>query len=123
MSASRDLHRELGATGLAVPPILFGTAALGNVPRVITDQAKLANIGEWLHGVRPPIFVEAAYDRGEGAALEVLGRMLRRLDVASPEVIVQLTVTDRIGETWEKSCRLLGETYRPKLLAVVSRDE
>jgi D-threo-aldose 1-dehydrogenase len=103
-----------------VPPILCGTAALGNVPRVITEQSKRAIAGEWFRGLKSPIFIDAAYDHGDGAALEVFGRILRRLDIGGDEVVIQLTVSDRVSETWEKSCRLLGDTYRPKLLAVGS---
>jgi D-threo-aldose 1-dehydrogenase len=118
-----NLHRPLGGTGWHVPPIVFGTAALGNVGRVITEQAKLAIIGEWFQQVAPPVFIEAAYEHGDGMALEVLGRVLRRLDVASDEVVIQLTVGERVAECWEKSCRLLGEAYRPKLVAVRAADE
>jgi D-threo-aldose 1-dehydrogenase len=122
MSAPGNLHRDFGATGLVIPPIVFGTAAFGNVPRVITDQAKAAIIGEWFRGIPAPVAVEAAYEHGDGVALEVLGRILRRLDIAGDEVIVQLTVTREVSETWEKCCRLLSEAYRPKLLAVVGHD-
>ncbi len=116
-------HRPLGGTGWHVPTIVFGTAALGNVGRVITEQAKVAIIGEWFRQVRPPVFIEAAYEHGNGMALEVLGRVLRRLDVASDEVVIQLAVAGRVAECWEKSCRLLGEAYRPKLIAVRAADE
>ena len=116
-------HRPLGGTGWQVPPIVFGTAALGNVGRVITEQAKVAIIGEWFRQVAPPVFIEAAYEHGDGMALEVLGRVLRRLEVTSKEVVIQLAVAGRVAECWEKSCRLLGEAYRPTLIAVCDADE
>jgi D-threo-aldose 1-dehydrogenase len=123
MSVPRDFQRELGATGLAIPPILFGTAAFGNVPRVITDQARLAIISEWLRANRGSIFVEARYEHGDGVSLEVLGRMLRRLDISADEVIIQLTVVKDVSETWERCCRLLSDAYRPKLLALEGTDQ
>jgi D-threo-aldose 1-dehydrogenase len=116
-------HQQLGKTGLQVPPVVFGTAALGNVGRVVTEQTKFAIIGEWFRHVRPPVLIEAAYEYGDGMALEVLGRVLRRLDVPSDEVIIQLTFGERVAECWEKSCRLLGSAYRPKLVAVRNTDE
>lgn len=136
MSILRDQHRPFGKTELAVPPIVFGTAALGNASRVIPDQTKLAICGEWFREVAPPVFIDAAYQHGNGMALEVLGRALRRLDVAGDEVVVSLELDggqsphggeqpkrERIMECWEKSCRLLGDEYRPKLVSICDVDD
>lgn len=113
-----------GIRGLTVPPIVFGTAALGNVPHVIPEQRKLEICGEWFQHVEPPVFVDAAYRHGDGLALEVLGRMLRRLDVEGDEVVVHLTLdADRVADDWEKSCRLLGSEYRPKMVSICDADE
>ena len=119
-----DQHRPLGRTGLRLPPICFGSAALGNVNRVIPEQSKLSICGEWFRGVLPPVWIDADYRHGEGTALEVLGRMLRRLDVASDEVVVNLVLDGKqssrqgFAECWEKSCLLLGNDYRPKLVSI-----
>ncbi len=119
MNISAGQRRPFGALSLTVPPIVFGTAALGNVPQVIPEQRKLGICGEWFRNVDPPVFVNAAYRDGDGLALEVLGRMLRRLDIGSDEVVIHLTLDgDRIAGDWEKSCRLLGSEYRPKLVSV-----
>src|SRR5438105_11629397 len=116
MPIKRDHFRQFSGTGLVVPPIVSGTAALANVPTVIPEQRKLAICGEWFRHVEPPVFVDVAYKDGDGLALEVLGRMLRRLEVSGDEVIVHLTVGPNQPITvWEKSCRLLGSEYRPKL--------
>jgi len=127
MSISRDQYRVLGQTRLTVPPIVFGTAALGNVGRVMTDQAKFALCGEFLNQVAPPVWIETSYGHGDGKALEVLGRALRRLDVSSDEVVIQLTINSlgaqSITECWEGSCRLLGDEFRPKLVAIENVDE
>lgn len=115
---------KIGKLGITVPPIVFGTAALGNVTRVIPEQRKLEICGEWFKHVKPPAFIDAAYKHGEGLALEVLGRMLRRLDVEGNEVIIHLTLdADRVAEEWEKSCRLLGSEYRPKLISICGTNE
>src|SRR4051812_14055749 len=119
MKISAAQCRPLGATGLSVPPIIFGTAALANEPDVIPEQRKLAICGEWFQQVEPPVWVDVAYSPGNGAGVEVLGRMLRRLDVASEELVVHLSVDgNRLPEVWEKSCRLLGDEYRPTLVSI-----
>jgi D-threo-aldose 1-dehydrogenase len=117
-------RRTFGALGLTIPPIVFGTAALGNVPQVIPEQRKLEICGQWFRHVEPPVFMDAAYRDGDGLALEVLGRILRRLDVKGDEVVIHLTLdADRVADDWEKSCRLLGSEYRPKLVSVCNADE
>jgi D-threo-aldose 1-dehydrogenase len=130
-----DQHLPFGKTGLAIPPIVFGTAALGNANRVIPELTKLAICGEWFRGVAPPVFIDAAYRHGNGMALEQLGRVLRRLDIASEEIVIGLELDgeqspsdagqpkyDRLMECWVKSRRLLGEAYRPKLVSVGDAD-
>src|SRR5215212_10299710 len=115
---------KIGKLGKMMPPIVFGTAALGNVPRVIPEQRKLEICGEWLRHLEPPVFIDAAYKHGDGLALEVLGRMLHRLDVESDEIVIHLTLdADHITDDWEKSCRLLGSEYRPKLLSICGPHE
>lgn len=124
MTILRDQHRALGTTGLTVPPIVFGAAALGNVGRVTTDQAKLAICGEWFRLVAPPVVIRVAYADGDGMSLEILVRMLRRLEVASEEVVIELVVgAAGVLPDWEKSCRLLGDDYRPKLISVPDGDD
>ena len=124
MNVFAGQRRPFGALGLTIPPIVFGTAALGNVPQVIPEQRKLEICGEWFRQVEPPVFVDAAYAHGDGLALEVLGRMLRRLDVEGDDVVIHLTLeASRIADDWEKSCRLLGTEYRPKLVSMWDADK
>jgi D-threo-aldose 1-dehydrogenase len=122
-----DQLRTLGRTGLNLPPVLFGTAALGNVGRVMTDQAKVALCGEFLRQFDPPVWIETSYAYGGGMALEVLGRALRRLEVTRNEVVIQLTIDSAripsVAEWWDKSCRLLGDNFRPKLIAISDANE
>jgi D-threo-aldose 1-dehydrogenase len=113
-----DQRRELSETGLSVPRVLFGTAVLGNEPVVVPEQRKLAICGEWFRQVEPPVFVNVAFEHGDGMALELLGRMLQRLDVTDEEVVIHLSLdSNNVAECWEKSCHLLGERYRPKLVS------
>jgi D-threo-aldose 1-dehydrogenase len=110
---------QLGGSGTRVPPIIFGTAALGNVPRIIPEQRKLAICGEWFKHVEPPVWVDVAYHGGDGVALETLSRVLRRIDIPGDEVVVHLTLdSNQLPDDWQKSCQWLGDEYRPKLLSV-----
>jgi D-threo-aldose 1-dehydrogenase len=116
--------QPLGQSGLQTPPIIFGTAALANLPQVIPEQRKLEICGAWFENIATPVAVNVAYRDGEGMALEVLGRMLRRLDVAGEEIVVHLTLdADRFADDWEKSCRLLGRKYAPKLVSLRDTNE
>jgi D-threo-aldose 1-dehydrogenase len=116
-------RRELGRSGIAVPPILFGTGALANVPKVIPEQRKLAICGEWFRQVGPPVFIDINERTGDGLALEVLAKMLRRLDVAREEVVVHLTLDHgEVRQRWKKCCELLGD-YGPLLISIVDASE
>jgi D-threo-aldose 1-dehydrogenase len=107
-----------------VPPIIFGTAAFANQPEVIPEQRKLAICGEWFEHVEPPVFVDVSYKDGDGMALEVLARLLRRLDLTGDEVVVHLSINlHSIEETWKKSCFLLGDEFRPKLVSITGAAE
>src|SRR5947207_477083 len=124
----RDQYRQFCKTGLAIPPIVFGTAALGNVPQVIPEQRKLAICGEWFRHLEPPGFVDVAYRHGDGLALEVLGRMLQRLGAAGDEVVIHLTIDadgsrSSVAKCWDKSCRLLGGEHGPKLVSIASASD
>ncbi len=134
MGFKHDPRTPLGNTGFFVPPIVFNTAALGNVRRVITEQAKAAICGEWFRNVIPPVFAHIMYRYGDGMALEVLGRTLRRLEINSDEVVIQLSLdgesltssaglSGEAAQCWEKSCQLLGDKYQPKLISVSVTDD
>src|SRR3954471_1499336 len=104
MKISAAHGRALGATGLTLPPIVFGTAALANVPEVIPEQRKLAICGEWFRHVEPPVFIDVAYQERDRLALEVLARMLRRLDVRRDEVVIHLSLrASAFAAAWEES--------------------
>jgi D-threo-aldose 1-dehydrogenase len=130
MSAAPEQRRRLGNTGLTVPPIVFCAAPLGNVGRVITDQAKLALCGEWFEHVASPVVIDVAIEHGDGKALEVLGRILKRLEISPEEITIQLSVADPsrcrasgkmhgdISVCWDFSRSLLDDAYHPKLICL-----
>jgi D-threo-aldose 1-dehydrogenase len=81
-------HRELGKTGVRLPPIVFGTSCLGNLYRALSDDTKLAIMAEWFRWGPHPVAVDSAGKYGAGLALEVLGRGLRALQIRPDEVII-----------------------------------
>ena len=88
MKMTVDHYRPFGRTGLRVPPIVFGSTALGNCFQSIPDQTKHLVVCEWFRQVPPPVFIDTAGKYGAGMALEVIGRSLERLEISPDEVII-----------------------------------
>ena len=80
--------RELGKTGLRIPPIVFGTSALGNLYQAYSDETKLAILREMVRGTDLPVVLDSAGKYGAGLALEVIGNGLRTLGVPPEQVII-----------------------------------
>jgi D-threo-aldose 1-dehydrogenase len=85
---SVDEYRQLGNTGLRVPPIVFGSTALGNRFQALPEQTKIRLCCEWFRHVAPPVFIDTAGKYGAGMALEVIGRALNRLDIPQNDVVI-----------------------------------
>lgn len=81
-------QRPLGRTGLAVPPIVFGTSCLGNLYEVVADETKLAIVAEILRHSPAPAVFDSAGKYGAGLALEVIGNSLRKLGVTPSQVVI-----------------------------------
>jgi len=136
MAITFDQHQPFGRTGLLVPPMMFGTAALGNVRRVTAEQTKFEICGQWFQHVVPPIFIDTSAVYGGGLALEMLRRALARYGVAQQEVIVNLRLPLRNGREkeprggtesflrhWHDACRVLGDRYIPQLVSIAGVDD
>jgi len=80
--------RELGKTGLQIPPIVFGTSALGNLYQAYSDDLKLAILREMVSSTDGPVVLDSAGKYGAGLALEVIGNGLRTLGVPPEKVII-----------------------------------
>jgi D-threo-aldose 1-dehydrogenase len=101
-------RRPFGRTGLQVPPIVFGSSALGGAFQTIPDPTKTAIVGEWFRHVSPPVFIDTAGKYGAGMALEVIGRALERLEISPREVIIN----NKLG--WNRAPLKRGEpTFEP----------
>lgn len=81
-------HRPLGKTGLAVPPIIFGTSCLGNLYEVVPDETKLAIVREIIRHSPVPAVFDSAGKYGAGLALEVIGNSLRQLGIPASQVVI-----------------------------------
>jgi D-threo-aldose 1-dehydrogenase len=83
-----EMYRPFGKTGLRVPPIVFGSTALGNAFQALPEQTKMGLCCEWFRHVQPPVFIDTAGKYGAGMALETIGRALSRLDISPEDVVI-----------------------------------
>jgi D-threo-aldose 1-dehydrogenase len=117
-------HRPFGTTGLKVPRLALGTSALGNARGVVSQGRKLSLCGEWFKYVDPPIWLETSSYSGDTAALDAFANVATRLDISPDDVILShLLGWNDATQSWRRDNRLLGDTYRPKLVALAGADE
>jgi D-threo-aldose 1-dehydrogenase len=83
-----DQYRPFGNTGLSVPPIVFGSTALGNAFKVAPDVTKLEICSKWFDHVAPPVFIDTAGKYGAGMALEEIGRALAKFEIPPEQVVI-----------------------------------
>ena len=81
-------HTQLGKTGIKVPPVIFGTSALGNLYSALSDEIKTAIVKECLLNISKPVVFDSAGKYGAGMALEKLGIILSNLQVEPEDVII-----------------------------------
>ena len=81
-------YRQLGKTKLKIPPVIFGTSALGNLFVALPDQTKQQIVSECIKNLEGPVVFDTAGKYGAGLALEVLGETLHNLDVIPGKAII-----------------------------------
>jgi D-threo-aldose 1-dehydrogenase len=81
-------YKELGNTGIKIPPVIFGTSALGNLYKALDDKIKLKIIRNCFEYMQPPVVFDTAGKYGAGLALEVLGKCLQKLNIRTEDVII-----------------------------------
>jgi D-threo-aldose 1-dehydrogenase len=79
---------EIGRTGVKIPPIMFGTSALGNLYAALSDDVKLEIVRQAFEHVPAPVVFDSAGKYGAGLALEKLGECLEKLNIAPDQVII-----------------------------------
>jgi D-threo-aldose 1-dehydrogenase len=146
-------YTPIGTTGIKIPPIIFGTSALGNLYRALGDDTKLEIVKECLKNIQNPVF-DSAGKYGSGLSLETLGKCLHQLNIDPENVIIsnklgwirtelktaeptfeqgvwfdlkhdaiQKISYHGIMECYDQGNQLLGGTYKPRLLSVHDPDE
>ena len=93
----------LGSTDIAVPKLIFGSSALGNLYKELDTATKRKLVREWLsgaptgddiHDVTQPdgntgaVCIDSAGKYGAGLALEEIGRGLREAGASAERVII-----------------------------------
>jgi len=81
-------HKPIGDTGIVLPPIIFGTSALGNLYSALSDETKTGIVKECITRVPKPVVFDSAGKYGAGLALEKLGEILQKLQVKQDDIII-----------------------------------
>jgi D-threo-aldose 1-dehydrogenase len=88
---------------MTIPPVIFGTSALGNLYYSLSDETKTEIVKECLLNVPRPVVFDSAGKYGAGLALEKLGEILQKLK-ADPEDII---ISNKLG--WIRTPLLSAE--------------
>jgi D-threo-aldose 1-dehydrogenase len=81
-------HKTIGNTGVKIPPVIFGTSALGNLYTALSDETKLSIVRECIKNVPGPVVFDSAGKYGAGLALEELGKILHQLNISPDDVVI-----------------------------------
>lgn len=82
------VYNEIGSTGILLPPVVFGTSALGNLYTALADATKLEIVHEAFQHIPGNVVFDSAGKYGAGLALEKLGECLHRLAIDPRRVII-----------------------------------
>ncbi len=94
---------QIGRTSIKIPPIIFGTSALGNLYTALSDETKLEIVQQAFEHVSAPVVFDSAGKYGAGLALEKLGECLEKLNIAPQDVII----SNKLG--WKQTPLLTAE--------------
>jgi D-threo-aldose 1-dehydrogenase len=74
--------------GVDIPPVIFGTSALGNLFVAKPYEEKLEIVKECVNHSKGIVVFDSAGKYGAGLALETLGKCLKELNVKQEDVII-----------------------------------
>ena len=110
-------HHDFGKTGLQIPRIVFGTGPLGNLYQVAPEETKFGIVEQWFQQVEAPVAIDTAGKYGAGLSLEVIGRLLKQLDVSPDQVVI----SNKLG--WKRVPLKTSEpTFEPGSWAGLEHD-
>jgi D-threo-aldose 1-dehydrogenase len=81
-------HQAFGNTGIKIPPIVFGTSALGNLYTALDFETKLNIVKNCFDNMPAPVVFDSAGKYGAGLALEMLGKCLTHLKIKPEDVVI-----------------------------------
>ncbi len=73
---------------IKLPPVIFGTSGLGNLFVSLDEEAKMKIVEACILLSGGQVVFDCAGKYGAGMALEVLGRALRRLNIAPEDAVI-----------------------------------
>ncbi len=135
MKLIAENYRPFGQTGLLVPPIVFGTKALGNATQSIPQKTKTEICCEWFKHVPTPVVVDTTDLDCTKSAFSTIAATLHRLEITANEIIVihrlrfpcssyeDALNSPTILERCEGVSRLLGNKSLPQFVAIDCPDE
>jgi D-threo-aldose 1-dehydrogenase len=80
--------RAFGQTGLMIPPIVFGTSALGNLYTELPYITKKEIISECFQHSDGTVVFDSAGKYGAGLALEMMGKIFHELEILPQDVLI-----------------------------------
>jgi D-threo-aldose 1-dehydrogenase len=114
-----DKRNEIGRTGLWVPPIAFGTSALGDMPDTygygVGEERALETVRAIL--MRPDAFLDTSRNYGFGRSEERIGKVVRELG-GWPEGRVLSTKLDRDMATERLNADRARRSFEESLVAL-----
>lgn len=79
---------SVGRTGCRIPPIVFGTSALGNLYQALDDDVKREIVSEWFAASPGIVAADSAGKYGAGLALEAMSIALKSLGIAPEKIVI-----------------------------------
>lgn len=115
--ATENKKGRLESLGLRLPPVIFGTSALGNLFVALDEETKCGIVSECVRLSGGPAVFDSAGKYGAGLALESLGRCLKNLNVPPEDVII----SNKLG--WLRTELKTGEpTFEPGVWRELKHD-
>jgi len=97
------IYKEIAKTGIFIPPVIFGTSALGNLYSALPFETKVEIVRQSLRHVPAPVVFDSAGKYGAGLALEMLGNCMDALGVQPNDVLI----SNKLG--WKRTPLLTSE--------------